>query len=193
MYFHGLLPNGDQESRLAVSTDGLKFTAKEALLGPPYFRAFQHEGWIYTIAWGGVLLRSKDWHLPFSEGPQLVPYDPKGGIGEGFRHGETFVLGDSLFIMFTRMGDAPERLLYCEVPMRGDWLTWQSGPTQELLAPERDWEGADLPITVSTMGAERERVRELRDPCVFKHHDGKTYLFYCGAGESAIGIAELYL
>ena len=41
------------------------------------------------------------------------------------------------------------------------------------------------------MGAERERVRELRDPCVFKHSDGKIYLFYCGAGESAIGIAEL--
>ena len=191
MYFHGLLPNGDQETRLAVSSDGINFDVLEPLLGPPYFRAFKRDDWIYTVAWGGGLWRANNWHLPFIEGPQLIHYDPKEGIGEGFRHGETFVVDDSLFVLFTRMGDAPERLLYCEVPMEGDWQTWQSGPTQELLTPELDWEGADLPVKVSTMGAERERVRELRDPCVFKHSDGKIYLFYCGAGESAIGIAEL--
>ncbi|MFT7213125.1 MAG: hypothetical protein ACI9XK_003381 [Granulosicoccus sp.] len=91
MYFHGLLLNSDQESRLAVSTDGLRFKVKEPLLGPPYFRAFQREGWIYTIARGGGLWRSKDWHLPFSGGPQLIHCDPKEGIGEGFWHGDTFV------------------------------------------------------------------------------------------------------
>jgi hypothetical protein len=34
-------------------------------------------------------------------------------------------------------------------------------------------------------------VIEVPEWCVFKHSDGKFYLFYCGAGESAIGIAEL--
>ena len=47
------------------------------------------------------------WLVRFAEGPQLIHYDPKEGIGEGFRHGETFVVDDSLFILFTRMGDAP--------------------------------------------------------------------------------------
>jgi len=193
MYFHGLLPNGDQASRLAISQDGLNFIVNKPLLGPPYLRAFRHESWIYSIAWGGGLWRSRDWHLPFEMGPQLIPYDSKGGIGEGFRHGETFVIDETLYILFTRMGDTPERILYCSVPMTEDWRHWTPGTVQELLAPDREWEGGDLPVTLSTMGAETGRVRELRDPCVFTNYDGKHYLFYCGAGESAIGIARLQL
>jgi hypothetical protein len=41
------------------------------------------------------------------------------------------------------------------------------------------------------MGGERHRVRELRDACVFDDTDGETYLLYCGAGQSGIGIAKL--
>ncbi|MGI9373404.1 MAG: hypothetical protein ACR2OJ_12985, partial [Hyphomicrobiales bacterium] len=53
MYYHGLLWNGDQQTRLALSADGLNFRPLEPLLGPPYFRAFTYEGYIYTITWGG--------------------------------------------------------------------------------------------------------------------------------------------
>ena len=191
MYFHGLLPNGEQATRLALSGNGLDFTVNEPLLGPPYFRAFVRDGWIYTIAWGGSLWRSRHWHEPFEEGPNLIHYAAKDGIGEGFRHGETHVTGDTLYVIFTRMGDAPERLLYSRVEMRGNWLDWRAGGVEELLAPELPWEGTDLPVRTSTMGAERQRVRELRDACVFHDTDGETYLLYCGAGESGIGIAKL--
>ena len=191
MYFHGLLPNGDQATRLAISKDGLSFDVREPLLGPPYFRAFERGGHIYTCGWGGGLWRSPAWHEPFEPGPQLIHYEPKDGIGEGYRHGETFVVDDTLFMLYHRMGDAPERLLYSTVHMQDDWHTWQASEPMELLHPEREWEGTDLPVTVSTMGAERHRVRELRDPCVFVDTDGETYLFYCGAGESAIGLATL--
>ena len=53
------------------------------------------------------------------------------------------------------------------------------------------WEGFDLPLTKSVMGASSERSRELRDPCVCEDNDNKLYLLYCGAGKSGIGIVEL--
>lgn len=190
MYFHGLLPNGDQATRFAASSDGRRFEVMEPLLGPPYFRAFERGCYIFTIAWGGAMWRSPSWDKPFSQGPQIVHYDALGGRGEGFRHGETFVVGDTLFVLFTWMGDAPERLRYCTVDLRDEWPNWHASEIRELLAPELPWEGTDLPITTSTMGAERHRVRELRDACVFVDND-MTYLFYCGAGESAIGVSRL--
>ena len=42
MYFHGLLPDGAQMTRVALSRDGLAFEAVPALLGPAYFRAFRY-------------------------------------------------------------------------------------------------------------------------------------------------------
>ena len=191
MYFHGLLPNGDQATRLAVSTDGLNFSVRDPLLGPPYFRVSQHASGFYTTAWGGVLLRADCWEGPFEEGPQLLPYDPKGGLGDGFRHGETFIVGNRLHLLFHRMGDKPERILHATVKMQGDWRDWQASEPTTLLEPVLDWEGADLPLKTSTMGTETTRVRELRDPCIFIDDDGAQYLFYCGAGESGIGVAQL--
>ena len=38
-------------------------------------------------------------------------------------------------IVEPRMGDAPERLLYCRVQMRGSWIEWRAGTREELLAP----------------------------------------------------------
>ena len=48
-----------------------------------------------------------------------------------------------------------------------------------------------LSSLVTVMGAVDRPVHALRDPCVFEDADGKTYLLYCGAGESGIGIAAL--
>ena len=53
------------------------------------------------------------------------------------------------------------------------------------------WEGFDLPLTKSVMGASSERSRELRHSCVCEDNDKKLYLLYCGAGKSGIGIVEL--
>ncbi len=93
--------------------------------------------------------------------------------------------------MNARMGSRPEAILHTRLSLAGDWRTWTVGPTSTVLTPELEWEGADLPLETSVMGAVDRRVRELRDPCVFEDADGKTYLLYCGAGESDIGIAAL--
>ena len=47
MYYHGLLRDGDQQTQLATSVDGLYFTPQAPLLGPPYFRAKWLDGDIY--------------------------------------------------------------------------------------------------------------------------------------------------
>ncbi len=70
-------------------------------------------------------------------------------------------------------------------------MGWRASDPVTLLEPELPWEGADLPLETSVMGGLDRRVREIRDPCVFADADGATYLLYCGAGESGIGIARL--
>ena len=82
--------------------------------------------------------------------------------------------------------------MHATVDMHGDWKRWRASDSVTLLEPELEWEGVDLPLQTSTMGTETARVRELRDPCVFIDADGAAYLFYCGAGESGIGIARLH-
>lgn len=191
MYFHGLLWNGDQQTRLAISADGISFKPLAPLLGPPYFRAFELRGYVYVIAWGGCLWRARDWEGPFEAGPNLVPYDANGGIGDGFRHGEVHRVADRLHVFYTRMGDRPERILHAEVDLDGGWTDWVASEPVTILAPELGWEGADLTLETSIMGAVNRRVRELRDPCVFEDADGKHYLLYCGGGESGIGLAAL--
>ena len=51
--------------------------------------------------------------------------------------------------------------------------------------------GAYIRLACADALAEASRpVRQLRDPCVYEE-DGRTYLLYCGGGESGIGIAEV--
>ena len=192
MYYHGLVENGDQFTRVAYSDDGIAFTPKKPMLGPPYFRVAPFSGALYTVAWGGGLWRGSDWDAPFEEGPQIIPFDVKGGIGEGFRHGETRVIDGRLHLFFHRMGDRPESILHTIIDTSApDWRDWRAGEITTLLAPELEWEGADLPLATSVMGANTGRARELRDPCYFEDADGARYFLYCGAGESGIGIARL--
>lgn len=191
IFYHGLLWNGDQATRVATSSDGVNFKPEPLLLGPPYFRAFRLEGWIYALTWGGDLWRSRDWAAPFENGPNLVPYHPREGVGEGFRHGEARLIDGRLHIFYTRFRDAPERILHAVVDTSGDWRGWTASDPAELLRPELKWEGADLPLAPSVMGAAPGRLRELRDPCYFEDEDGSRWLLYCGAGESGIGLARL--
>lgn len=193
MYFHGLLPNGDQATRVAYSSNGLAFVPKQPLLGSPYFRVFSYEGWHYTLTWGGNIWRSREWDAPFEKGPQILPYADKEGVGDGVRHSETFLRGDILHIFYHRMGDCPEAVLHAEMKLAGDWENWTASPPTVLLEPELTWEGADLPLEPSVMGAVDRRVRQLRDPAIFEDVDGSLYMLYCGAGESGIGITSLEL
>ena len=60
----------------------------------------------------------------------------------------------------------------------------------EVIRPELNYEGSDLPVEASRGGHIDERVHQLRDPAIFQEGD-KTYLLYSVAGESGIAIAEI--
>lgn len=191
MYYHGLLANADQGTRVATSMDGLNFEPRKPILGPPYFRVFQYLDIYYAISWGGELWRSGDWYGPFEKGPSIVPDYPDSANHHGFRHGEIFVRDDNLYIFYSRIGDCPERIVYCRIKLSPDWNDWKVLGSGELLEPEFEWEGANLPLQPSTIGAAENREYGLRDPCVFRDQDGETYLLYSVAAESGIGIARL--
>ena len=187
MYFHGLLPDGTQLTRAAVSDDGLAFRALPELLGPPYFRAFRHGGWHYALAYRNVVVRSRDGVSRFERGP--APLDP------ATRHSAALVRGDDLHVFWTRLGEAPERIYHATLGhatmgLAGDWRDWRLSEPTEILRPEHQWEGSDLPLEPSGFGAVEGPVNQLRDPGVFED-GGRVFLFYSGAGESGIGLAEL--
>jgi hypothetical protein len=86
--------------------------------------------------------------------------------------------------------DPPERLLLSTIDMSGPWETWTVGETVELLRPERDWEGAGLPLETSRRSFAPGPVNQLRDPAIFEE-DGRIWMLYAIAGESGIALAEL--
>ncbi len=60
-----------------------------------------------------------------------------------------------------------------------------------VLEPELAYEGADLPLEPCTGGLVKGRVRQLRDPAIYRAA-ANTYLLYSVAGERGIAIAELH-
>lgn len=182
MYFHGLSGWRRQETRLAVSADGLRFTARPELFGPSYFRVFAHGGAHYALAMPGILYRSADGLGGFERGPTL--FEPL------MRHAALLRRGDDLHVFWTRVTDAPERILVSRIDLSGDWRGWREGPAVELMRPETDWEGADCPVEPSWRSAINRRVRQLRDPCILED-EGRVWLFYAVAGEAGIAVAEL--
>ncbi len=192
MYYHGLLPDLDQMTRVAFSDDGINFVPKAPLLGPSYFHVFTHDSVVYAVSLRGWLLRAESWIGPFERGPKLTPFDTPDSFGAGFRHGCGMVKGDTLHLFYSRIGDTPERILHARISITGPWTDWHATEASTLLSPERDWEGANLPLEASQPGGTEVRKRELRDPFVFRDDDGKAYMVYAGAGECAIGIATLH-
>ena len=183
MYYHGMLEDGEQRTRVAVSTDGIVFEARPEVLGNSYFRVFRYEGWDYALVMPGELRRSRDGLTGFESGPVL--FCPE------MRHAAVRRVGDVLDVFWSRVGDAPERILHSRVRLEGDWTEWhEAGAPRVVLEPEREWEGGRLGVEPSVRGEINRVVRQLRDPCVYEE-DGRTYMLYCGGGESAIGIAEV--
>jgi unsaturated rhamnogalacturonyl hydrolase len=187
LYFHvGGVPGEKrgQVTLLATSDNGLDFTASREVLGAFYFRVFRYGGFHYALDRWGRLLRSQDGLRGFEPGPAVVPGDGAASV----RHVAVRPVGDTAEIYYSRVGDAPERIVLSRMDLRGDWKTWRATRSVEVLAPETKYEGVDLPLEPSRGGAGKGR--QLRDPAVFEEA-GKTYLLYSVAGESGIGIAEL--
>ena len=182
MYYHGMLDDGEQRTRVAISADGIHFEARPEILGDCYFRVFRHEGWHYALVMPGELRRSRDGLTGFEPGPTL--FCPE------MRHAAVHHAGGVLDVFWSRVGDAPESVLHSRIRLDGEWTKWREEGARVVLEPERAWEGAGLGVEPSMRGEINRLVRQLRDPCVCEE-DGRTYLLYCGGGESGIGIAEV--
>jgi len=132
---------------------------------------------------GSGRARSTDGLGDFDEGPTLFTTD--------MRHSAVAVRDGKLFVLYTVVGENPERILLSEIGLREDWLSWTETDPVVVLEPEREWEGGHLPHEPSKRGSIMEPVHQLRDPALFEE-DGRTYLLYSVAGESGIAIAELH-
>jgi hypothetical protein len=183
MYFHGLEGVSRQVTRVAISRDGIRFEARPEVLGRTYMRAFQHNGYTYAMSMPGQFYRSRDGLSAFEEGPLLFNSD--------MRHAALLKRGSTLFVFWTQVGDAPERILLSTIDVSGDWIDWTDTDPVEVLRPERDWEGAAAPLEPSVRSTAYGHVNQLRDPAIYQE-DGRTFLLYSVAGESGIAIAEVH-
>lgn len=197
MYFHGpARAVAGQKTFVALSTDGLKFKASDAILGIFYWRVFRWDDWWYAMAKGGLLYRSRDGLRDFELGRNPFPgsdaRDPNYN-NSGPRHVALHRVGPSLWVYYSSIGDAPERILRCRIDLTPDWKDWKTSAPEEVLRPETAYEGVNLPVKPSVAGAMKGPEHALRDPAIFVDTDGRVYLLYSVAGESGIAIAELEL
>jgi len=172
----------------AVSSDGLHFTAQPAITRESYIRVFQRGGWLYGMSRLGVLLRGPDPATSFTVGPNAFSNTAYGS--NRVRHVALVPRGDRLYVLFTAIGDAPERLMLSSIDMTQKWEDWRVGTAADVMQPETDYECAQLPLAKSAVGDVLEPARQIRDPYVLED-EGRTYLFYAICGEQGIAGAEL--
>lgn len=190
MYFHGLEGFARQVSRVAISKDGLNFEAYPEIIGgeqgqgmgQTYLRVFSHQGITYGMAMPGQFYRSANGLTGWEMGPRL--------FDSNMRHSALLVRDGRLHVFWTRVGDAPERILLSLIDLVPDWHDWREGSPVEFLRPERDWEGAGAPVEPSIRSVAYGSVNQLRDPAIYVEGE-QTYLLYAVAGESGIGIAQI--
>ena len=182
MYFHGLDEFGLQKTRVATSNNGLDFTVKEKIVGWPYFRKFTYKKNDYAISMPGVIYKNNG---------DIEDYTPVNQILEdSVRHSAVLVHKDQLLIFYTRKGDKPERIFMSKVNLKKPAILWKASEKIEVLRPEEDWEGANLPLYESTASAINTPVNQLRDPAIFVEGE-KIYLLYAVRGENGIAIAKI--
>ena len=220
MYFHSpVLINGkpakEQKSFVAISPDGLDFNSKISsdkqgiipfVLGKSYFRVFEWRDSRYALSKEGFLYKDKtnfsaqnlasNFQLHKDRDTWQRRKEPLlrtirvGHLNIEPRHSTVKIIKNHLWVFYTRVGDAPERILLSRINITKDWLDWRemSQPI-EVLKPELSWEGAAHPLSASKKGHGIHQ-RALRDPYIYEEA-GKYYLLYTGAGEEAIGLARL--
>ena len=180
MWVHGLADHGEQETYRACSVNGLDWTIIGPAIHQTYIRAFRHGARWWAIGHGGQAMALTD------DETILGAYL----LGPNVRHCGVWVAGDRLHIFYTRIGDAPERILHRSFVLGRDMEDWAPLSDEvEVLRPERAWEGAELPVRPSIIGA-TALAHELRDPFIFEDN-GAIYMIYAGGGEAALGLARL--
>jgi hypothetical protein len=197
MYFHVKLADPyvrwKHQSGVAASADGIEFTLENSgPIGEPYFRVFAFDGFYYAVAAHAQLHRSSDGiHWEAARNVYFAGRAVDRIIGAYPRHTAVQLDGRTLTVFYTRIGDAPERIMASTITLTGDWLDWRLSPPSEVLKPEMNYEGASLPIRKSTIGVSYTENHALRDPAVY-HEGSATFLLYtCKAEVGGIAIAEL--
>lgn len=177
-----------QFTQTAVSSDGLHFQTRPGISAKTsYLRVFRWKGDYYGMGRLGLLSKSRDPLGTFESGPD--PFD-KGAYAKRVRHVAILVQGSTLYVFFSAIGDAPERILLSTIALNGDWRDWRASVPIEVLAPREKYECIDLPQVASQAGESEGRERALRDPALFQEN-GKVFLFYTICGEQGIGGAEI--
>jgi len=96
--------------------------------------------------------------------------------------------GNEIFVFYTRIGDAPERVYASHLLMENHSPRLIN--EVEILRPLYRFEGSECNLEESSSGPSLRFENAVRDPYVFEE-DGKYYLFYTIGGESGIAVCEL--
>jgi hypothetical protein len=197
MYFHVKLADPyirwKHQSGVAVSADGIHFTLENSgPIGAPYFRVFTFGGFHYAVAAHAQLHRSFDgiyWE------PTKSIYFAGSAVdrisGAYPRHTAVRLDDKTLTVFYTRIGDAPERIMASTATLTGNWLDWRLSPPLEIMKPETSYEGSSLPVRRSRMGVLYTEEHALRDPAVYQEGNDTFLLYTCKAEVGGIAIAEL--
>lgn len=93
-------------------------------------------------------------------------------------------------VYYTCSYDQPEHIARARLVTEGNWSEWFLTEAEPIRFPSENWEGADLPQTISRNGAAHQPEHALRDPAVYREGD-RLYLLWSVAGEQGIAIGEL--
>jgi hypothetical protein len=176
LYHHGLDAFAKQVSRVAMSSDGLDFEARPEILAPPTSAYF-------AIGRVGTDSRCLEDSFEVNPGSRTSSRDRCSSNRTGL-----WLRGDELWVFWTRVGDAPERILLSTIDLALDWETWRASDPIEVRRAVEEWEGGALPALPSVRSAINRPANQLRDPFLFEDL-GRRFLVYALAGEAGLGIA----
>jgi hypothetical protein len=193
LFYHGVdKVAGEQLTYAAASPDGLSFGPACGPVAQFYLRLVKWKNLWIGMSKGGTLYVSKSLDGPLR--PLSTPALPIcGADANAFgtaRHVALLVDGDVLWVAFSRIGDAPEHIRLGYMDLSRQSQQWRIEADVQLLMPEKQWEGAGLPIVRGRPGPARTAEHALRDPFLIQS-EGRLWLFYSAAGEQSIGLVEL--
>ena len=178
----------------AVSLDGGRTFRLESRtpVAPFYLRSFRMPGRQNYTGLALVDMKMQGVLLQASDGFNFAPHPQATGVLRRMRHG--FVLPkqseQSALLFFTRVGDAPERILVATLRINDGELQWPPTEASSLLAPTVE-EGGGAPVEPSKRGGVDHRVHQLRDPAALRCCGDRTFLFWAFGGEQGVAGGEL--
>jgi hypothetical protein len=132
------------------------------------------------------LLRSTDGFQPF-ESPGI----PNGFPGD-IKHVALWRRSETKMTVFhTVIGKSPKVIYTYSFYMDGEPSNWRAGVSIEIMRPEFDYEGADLPRFLLDRGAIDIRANQLRNPDNFTDDDRTIYMPYGIPGEAGTALANI--